>query len=109
MRILLVTLVIAAALTAAEPNPFAGNARAEKAGAKLFKRECSECHGATAEGIGKAPSLRLLVTQTSPATLFLILNNGKIMHGMPSFAHLPEPQRWQIVTYLQSLNSKPAN
>jgi len=21
--------------------------------------------------------------------------------GMPSFAHLPEPQRWQIITFLR--------
>ena len=25
---------------------------------------------------------------------------------MPPFAHLPEPERWQIVTFLQTLNSR---
>jgi len=32
-----------------------------------------------------------------------VLRNGSLRHGMPSFAHLPEQQRWQIVTYLKSL------
>jgi mono/diheme cytochrome c family protein len=116
--------VIAITLSAAEPNlpgrvpsrssnaqnPFAGNERAQKAGAKLYARECSECHGSEAQGIGKAPSLRQpLVTLAPAGSLFWIIRNGEIFHGMPSFAHLPEPQRWQIVTYLQTLSSKAGN
>jgi mono/diheme cytochrome c family protein len=85
----------------------AGDSRAQKAGAKLFERECAACHGAGADGLGKAPSLRQTgVSQAPPGALYWILENGAIYHGMPSFAHLPEPERWQIVTFLQSLNSR---
>jgi mono/diheme cytochrome c family protein len=91
----------------ATKNPLAGNPRAQKAGAKLYQRECSECHGPHAEGMGKAPSLRQPgISQAAPGALQWILRNGAIYHGMPSFAHLPEPQRWQIVTFLQNLNSR---
>jgi hypothetical protein len=37
----------------------------------------------------------------SPGTLFWVLRNGSLRRGMPSFAHLPEPARWQIITFLQ--------
>jgi mono/diheme cytochrome c family protein len=87
-------------------NPFEGSERARLAGAKLFARECAACHGPMGEGIGKAPALKSPeVFQASPGALFWVLENGSLRTGMPSFAHLPEPQRWQIVTFLRSLNS----
>jgi len=92
---------------AAKSNPMEGDARACRAGAKLFARECSACHGRNAEGSEKAPALRNAdVHQASAGTLFWILKNGSLRHGMPSFAHLPEPQRWEIVTFLHSLGQK---
>ena len=88
-------------------NPFEGSETARLAGAKLFARECAACHGAEADGLGKAPPLKSPeVSKASPGALFWALENGSLRHGMPSFAHLPEPQRWQIVTFLRSLNSK---
>ena len=93
---------------ASKLNPMEGDDRARRAGAKLYERECSSCHGRNAEGSGKAPPLRSAEVQQAPAgVLFWIVTNGSIHHGMPSFAHLPEPQRWQIVTFLRSLNQKP--
>jgi mono/diheme cytochrome c family protein len=88
----------------AKSNPFEGQERAQRAGAKLFARECAACHGAKGEGgLGKAPPLRQVeVYGAAPATLFWILRNGSLQSGMPSFAHLPEPQRWQIITWLQT-------
>jgi mono/diheme cytochrome c family protein len=88
----------------AKRNPFEGSQRAREAGAKLFARECSSCHGARAEGSGKAPPLNGPdVGEASDSALFWVLKNGSLHHGMPSFAHLPEPQRWQIITFLRSL------
>jgi mono/diheme cytochrome c family protein len=57
-----------------------------------------------AEGGRKAPSLLAeQVQQATPGTLFWILTNGVVRHGMPVWSKLPEPQRWQIVSYLKSL------
>ena len=92
---------------AARSNPFEGDEDARLAGAKLFARECSACHGEDGAGIGKAPPLTLSEVQDSaPGTLFWILRNGSLKRGMPSFAHLPEPQRWQIVTYVMTLKPR---
>src|SRR5438067_715346 len=83
----------------AKTNPFAGWPEASRAGARLFARECGGCHGQSGEGIGKAPSLRSRdVAEASAGALFWVLRNGALPRGMPSFAHLPEPERWQIVT-----------
>jgi mono/diheme cytochrome c family protein len=88
----------------ARRNPFEGDAVALAAGQKLFLQHCAECHGDTAEGARKGPSLRAeQVRRASPGTLFWILTNGVVRRGMPVWSKLPEPQRWQIVTYLQSL------
>ena len=87
-------------------NPYQGNSLARLAGAKLYMRECAACHGPDAAGSGKAPALVLpRVSQAPPGALYWVLRNGSLRRGMPSFAHLPEPQRWQIVTYIGSLQS----
>lgn len=85
-------------------NPLEGDAQALAAGGKLFEQHCAECHGAKAGGTRKGPSLlREEVQQATPGTLFWILSNGVVRRGMPVWSKLPEPQRWQIVTFLQSL------
>ncbi len=86
-------------------NPFDGQERHIQAGAKLFAGECAACHGENgAGGLSPAPPLRQTeVRQAAPGTLFWILRNGSLPRGMPSFAHLPEQQRWQIITYLKEL------
>jgi mono/diheme cytochrome c family protein len=92
----------APAKVANRTNPLAGDEQARLAGAKLFARECAACHGQKGEGIGKAPPLkRTEVAQAPPGAIFWVLRNGSLYRGMPSFAHLPEPQRWEIITFLQ--------
>ena len=86
-------------------NPLAADPDAVAAGKKLFERHCGECHGETAEGGKKGPSLRAAeVQQATPGTLFWLLTNGVVRRGMPVWSKLPEPQRWQIVSYLKSLS-----
>jgi|SRR5579862_3107836 len=93
----------------ARPNPLEADPDAVKAGAKLFAMHCAECHGEMAEGEKKAPSLFAPeVQQATPGTLFWLLTNGVVRHGMPVWSKLPEPQRWQLVSFIKSL-SPPAH
>ena len=93
----------AAARAAERRNPFEGNGQARRAGAKLYDRECAACHGLAREGRGNVPALNQPEVYTAtPGALFWVLRNGSLHRGMPSFAHLPEAQRWQIITFLQS-------
>ena len=84
-------------------NPLETDPDAVAAGAKLFERHCAECHGNAAAG-KKGPSLRVAeVQQATPGALFWVLTNGVVRRGMPVWSKLPEPQRWQIISYLKSL------
>jgi mono/diheme cytochrome c family protein len=88
----------------ARENPFEGDTQAVAAGGKLFEQHCADCHGRKAGGTRKGPSLlREEVQQATPGTLFWILTNGVVRRGMPVWSKLPEQQRWQIVTFLESL------
>ena len=65
---------------------------------------CAQCHGEAAEGGKKAPTLRAAEVQEAPAgAIFWILTNGVVRRGMPVWSKLPEPQRWQLVSYIKSL------
>jgi mono/diheme cytochrome c family protein len=87
-------------------NPFESDPDAVLAGGKLFERNCAECHGLKGEGGKRAPSLlREEVQQANPGTLFWVLTNGVVWHGMPVWSKLPEPQRWQIVRFLKSFRA----
>jgi mono/diheme cytochrome c family protein len=88
----------------AKRNQFEGDPDAVAAGRNLFEQHCAECHGAGAEGGKKGPNLRVPeVQEAPPGAIFWILTNGVVRRGMPVWSKLPEPQRWQLVTYLKSL------
>ena len=89
-------------------NPYAGQPGAAAAGQNLFRNNCAKCHGANAEGKGSRPSLRSdrLINATDGEVAWII-KNGQMFKGMPSWGGLPDQQRWQIVTYLRSLNPPP--
>ena len=89
-------------------NPLEATADARRGGAKLYARDCAACHGSDREGRGKVPPLnRADVCQAPPGSLFWILRNGSLPTGMPSFAHLPQTQRWQIIASLRNCAEKP--
>jgi mono/diheme cytochrome c family protein len=93
----------------AKRNPLENDPDATAAGRNLFQQHCAECHGDTAEGGKKGPSLRAEEVQNSSAgVIFWVLTNGVVRRGMPVWSKLPEPQRWQLVAYLRSLGVKPA-
>lgn len=85
-------------------NPYHDQPNAAEAGRKLFLRHCAQCHGENAEGGRNAPPLRSGgVRETPDGVLFWFLKNGNPRAGMPSWSGLPPAQRWQIVSFLESL------
>lgn len=89
-------------------NPLEADPDAVAVGAKLFEQHCAECHGAMADGGKKGPNLRAdEVQQSTPGALFWLLTNGVVRRGMPVWSKLPEPQRWQLVSYIRSLTPAP--
>ena len=85
-------------------NPMAGDPEAVAAGAKLFQQNCSTCHGKQAEGRSNRPNLHSdHIREATPGELEWLLKNGSLKNGMPSWSRLPEPQRWQLVSFLKSL------
>lgn len=101
-------LVNAPRKAASRTNPLQNDRNAVAGGAKIFALRCAECHGEMAEGGKKAPSLLAdEVQQSTPGAIFWLLTNGVVRRGMPVWSKLPEPQRWQLVSYIKSLNPKP--
>lgn len=95
----------APASSASLKNPDTGPQNAA-AGQKVYEQRCASCHGANAQGTGNIPSLASGATQTAkPGTIFWFITHGDAANGMPAWDSLPADQRWQLVTYLKSLNS----
>ena len=93
----------------AKRNPLEKDPDAVAAGRNLFEQHCAECHGDTAEGGRKGPSLRAPEVQNAESgAVFWILTNGVVRRGMPVWSKLPEPQRWQLVSFIKSLGIPPA-
>lgn len=94
----------------AKRNPLETDPLAIAAGRNLFEQHCAECHGKMADGSTKAPSLRAEEVQgAAPGAIFWILTNGVVRRGMPVWSKLPEPQRWQLVTFIKSLGPPSPN
>ena len=88
----------------AKHNPLEKDPDAIAAGRNLFEQHCTECHGDLAEGGRKGPSLMVAEVQSvEPGAIFWLLTNGVVRRGMPVWSKLPEPQRWQLVSYIKSL------
>ena len=89
-------------------NPLTKDPEAVAAGKVLFEEHCEECHGSAGLGGKKAPSLRASEVQNAtPGAIFWILTNGVVRKKMPVWSKLPEPQRWQLVSYIKSLGIAP--
>jgi len=89
-------------------DPYFGQADAVSAGRNIFVEHCAHCHGEDAEGKKKRPSLRTprVQQQATAGDLHWLLVNGYMKKGMPSWAKLPDPQIWQLVSYLKSLHQE---
>ena len=84
--------------SAQQKNPYAGQAAAIAAGAKLYATNCSVCHGTSGQGTGNIPAVSHGATQTAPdGEVFWFLTTGSIEKGRPAWSSLSEQRRWQIV------------
>jgi mono/diheme cytochrome c family protein len=88
-------------------NPYRGQPQAIQAGSLLFADHCAQCHGDTAEGTKKRPSLRTprVQSQATEGDLHWLLANGNLRRGMPSWSKLPDQQLWQVIAFLRSLKA----
>jgi mono/diheme cytochrome c family protein len=96
----------------ARVNPLMRNAQVEQeaasAGAQVYRTECAKCHGENGRGLhGRPTVISRRVSLASDGDLFWLMNNGVPWKGMPPWMMLPEKERWQLVTYLRSLNEIP--
>lgn len=89
-------------------------------GQALYEEHCAVCHGIEGDGQGKAAYLlrpkprnfragkfRLVTSEYLQPTredLFRTINNGMPGTPMPSWAHLPESDRWALADYVLELN-----
>lgn len=84
-------------------------------GAKVYKQECSQCHGP--QGLGDGPQaaqlsvpvatlgLSDLAGQATPAEWFSVVTKGNMEKFMPAFANLTDRQRWDVVAYAITLST----
>ena len=88
-------------------NPLRDQPEGVQAGRLLFADHCAQCHGESAQGKNKRPSLRTARLQSvSEGSLHWLLANGNVRRGMPSWSKLPDHQLWQLVAYLKSLQAR---
>lgn len=94
-------------------------------GKQIYSRQCAACHGVDGRGNGEAAYLlypkprdfvkaryRLVSSWERNPTdqdLFDTITRGMPGSAMPSWGHLPEEQRWALVSYVKSFAEKALN
>ncbi len=85
-------------------NPYEGQPAAVTAGKQLYAKNCLACHGRRGEGTGNVPSLvDGKLESATPGEVFWFITKGSKDNGMPSWAQLPQKQRWQLVSFVKSM------
>ena len=99
---------------AAIPNPIVADTVSVRRGRIQFQINCAVCHGPA--GLGNGPVVKYgmfppaIGAAANPAAgytdgyLFGVIRNGKGL--MPAYNRIEEPDRWDIVNYLRSLQGK---
>src|SRR5438105_13702379 len=89
-------------------NPYEGKPDAVQVGKRLYGRNCLSCHGKMGRGTGNVPPLvDAKVQSAADGEVFWFITKGDKKNGMPSWAFLPQAQRWQIVAFVKSMGSAP--
>ena len=98
-------------------NPFAGNAKAAKAGEYEFRINCALCHGLGAHGGGRGPDLTRAQkkhTHSDARNMFQVISNSISGTAMPANGTngqgvgMTDEEIWQIITYIRSQEVKAA-
>jgi glucose/arabinose dehydrogenase/mono/diheme cytochrome c family protein len=88
----------------ATKNPYEGQVDAVTAGKALYARNCLSCHGKAGQGTGNVPSLvDGKMEGVAAGEVFWFITKGDTDNGMPSWAALPEKDRWEIVSYIAKM------
>jgi len=114
VRLLVCCLVLLSLASADDRNPFAGNAKAAKAGESEFRINCALCHGLGARGGGRGPDLTRAQKKHahSDAEMFQVISNGIPGTVMPANGTngqgvgMTDEEIWQIITYIRSVEVK---
>ena len=110
------SLVLGLVCGAHGQNPYAGSAKAAKAGEYEFRINCALCHGLGAHGGGRGPDLtRAQKKHThNDAEMFQVISNGIPGTAMPANGTngqgvgMTDEEVWQIITYIRSQEVKAA-
>jgi cytochrome c oxidase cbb3-type subunit III len=111
---LVVVLFTAMAALGQARNPFAGSAKAAKAGEYEFRINCALCHGLGARGGGRGPDLTRPVKKHThnDAEMFQVVSSGIPGTAMPANGTngqgvgMTDEEIWEIVTYIRSQEAK---
>ena len=111
---LMLVLCIADRGLADDRNPFAGDAKAAKAGEYEFRINCALCHGLGAKGGGRGPDLTRAQKKFAhtDVEMFQIISNGIAGTAMPANGTngqgvgMTDEEIWQIITYIRSQEVK---
>jgi cytochrome c oxidase cbb3-type subunit III len=109
-----VILAAISSVAADDHNPYAGDAKAAKAGEYEFRINCALCHGLGARGGGRGPDLTRAHKKyaQSDAELFQVISNGIPGTAMPANGTngqgvgMTDEEIWQIITYIHSVEVK---
>jgi putative heme-binding domain-containing protein len=109
-----VALLLGSANAADDRNPYAGDAKAAKAGEYEFRINCALCHGLGAHGGGRGPDLTRAQKKHahSDAEMFQVISNGIPGTVMPANGTngqgvgMTDEEIWQIITYIRSVEVK---
>jgi len=112
----LLCALLAFTSSAQTKNPYAGDAKVAKLGEYEFRANCAFCHGLGAKGGGRGPDLTRTPKKhgDSDADIFNTINNGVPGTAMPpngatqQGVGMTEEELWQVVTYIRSVEKKPA-
>ncbi len=96
------------------PNPIPADSASVNRGRINFQINCAVCHGPLGQGNGPATKYgmvgmnigagSLAATQYTDGYIFGMIRNGRGL--MPSYNRIEEPDRWDIINYLRTLQGK---